>query len=78
MLDTDTQAIWEEANAMLLKNVLDSQKAHLLQLSLRAQALKAHEAGRSDDGAKLLLAADDLASRFLPITEVKLAVVPAA
>ena len=66
MLDAKSRAMWDEANAMLLANILDSKKAHLLQISLRLRAAEAHDCGRSDHEAKLQQAADDLAARFLP------------
>jgi len=66
MLDTAAQAIWDEANAMILANILDSKKASILQKTLRARADKARDSGRPDHEAKLRKAADDLAARFLP------------
>ena len=66
MLDTATQAIWDEANAMLLANILDSKKASLLQKTLRTRADAARDSGRPDQETKLRRAADDLAARFQP------------
>ena len=66
MLDAVSRKIWDEANAMILANILDSKKAHALQISLRLQAAEAHDSGRSEHGDKLQKAADDLAARFLP------------
>jgi hypothetical protein len=69
------QKALEDAKAMLLQNILDSKKAHVLQLALRMQSIEAHESGRHDDALKLKLVADDLGTRFPPRDNVELATV---
>jgi hypothetical protein len=76
MLALEPQTVLEEAQAMILQNILEAKKARLLEISLRTQSIEAHASGRADDALALQRVADDLAARFPSPDKIKLSSVP--
>jgi len=68
-LETRILRLCNEANAMLLANVLDSQKAAVLRKRLLECAQHARDAGHADGERQVRQTEADLAARFLPVSD---------
>jgi hypothetical protein len=60
------QTVLEEANTLILQNILEAKKARVLETALLLQSVKAHEAGREEEALEFRRVAVDLAARFPP------------
>ena len=68
-LDAKILGLCEEANAMLLANLLDTKKAVILRRKLLECRAQARDAGLESGARQLQQSADDLAARFPPVAE---------
>jgi len=68
-LETRILGLCNEANAMLLANLLDAQKAAVLRKRLLECAGHARDAGHADGERRVRQTEADLAARFLPVSD---------
>ena len=68
-LNMRIHSLCEEANAMLLANLLDTKKVHVLRKRMLECAGHAREAGHADGENQLRLAEGKLTARFLPVSD---------
>jgi hypothetical protein len=64
MLSVSSQEALDAAKAMILHNLLEAKKAHLLETALLLQSVEADEAGREEEAIEFRRVAVDLAARF--------------
>ena len=68
-LHTRIHSLCEEAHAMLLANLLDTKKVHVLRKRMLECAGHARDAGHTDGENQLRLAEGKLTARFPPISD---------
>ena len=68
-LNTRIHSLCEEAHAMLLANLLDMKKVHLLRKRMLECASHARDAGHDDGEKQLRLTEGKLTARFPPVSD---------
>jgi len=68
-LNTRIHSLCEEAHAMLLANLLDTKKVHVLRKRILECAGHARDAGHTDGESQLKLTEEKLMARFPPVSD---------